>query len=138
MGVPYSQDLRLRVLEALDGGLSKMTAHKTFRVARSTIDDWVKLRATTGHVAATTRYHRGTLPAIWDLVVFEEFATRHCYSTLEAMKAAWHQEQGQLLSINTFSVAMKRIGWTHKKRVGSMPSVWEPSAPSDAPSSSKL
>ena len=129
MGAPYSQDLRLRVLGALDGGMSKMAAHKTFRVARSTIDDWVKLRATSGHVKATTRYHRGVLPAIPDLVVFEEFATRHQHSTLEGMKVAWHQERGQLLSINTFSLAMKRIGWTHKKRVGSMPSVWEPSAP---------
>jgi transposase len=126
MGAPYSQDLRRRVLQALDEGMSKMRAHQTFRVSRSTMDDWLKLRSTTGEVVAKTRYRRGTLPAIEDLEVFEAFALRHQHSTLEQIKRAWHQEKGQWLSINTFSLAMKRIGWTHQKRVGSTASVWQP------------
>lgn len=43
MGKAYSVDLRVRVLAAIDGGLSKMQAHKTFQVRRSTIDDWLRL-----------------------------------------------------------------------------------------------
>lgn len=55
MGAPYSQDLRFRVLSALDGGMSKMKAHQLFKVSRSTIDDWVKLRQRTGALQAGTR-----------------------------------------------------------------------------------
>ncbi len=60
MGSPYSQDLRLRVLASVDAGMSKMTAHRTFRVSRSTIDHWIVLRgivlrAQTGSVEAKTK-----------------------------------------------------------------------------------
>ena len=51
-GVSYSLDLRLRVVDAIDGGMSKMKAHQTFQVSRSTIDDWLKLRSETGSVSA--------------------------------------------------------------------------------------
>jgi transposase len=129
MGAPYSQDLRLRVLAALDGGMSKMKAHQTFLVARSTIDDWLQLRAHTGGVAVLPPVRRGPLPAIQDLGVFEEFATRHCYKTLAGMQDAWEQERGQRLSDNTFSLALRRIGWTRKKSAGSTVSVWGPAQP---------
>lgn len=129
MGAPYSQDLRLRVLAAIDGGLSKMSAHKTFRVARSTIDDWLRLRVQTGSVQVVPPVRRGPLPAISDLVAFEEFATRHRHKTLAGLQDAWEQERGQHLSDNTFSLAMKRIGWTRKKSAGSTQSVWGPALP---------
>ena len=117
MSSPYSQDLRLRVLASLDGGMSKMAAHRTFRVSRSTIDDWLRLREQTGSVTPNTTYRRGTPPAIADLEAFTRFARRHSGSTLSQMAQAWHEETGQKLSINTFSLALGRIGWTRKKRV---------------------
>ncbi len=58
MGKPYSKDLRLRVLNALNGGMNKMTAHKTFCVSRSTIDQWIALRARTGGVEANKCFLR--------------------------------------------------------------------------------
>ena len=129
MGAPYSQDLRLRVLSAIDAGLSKMKAHQTFRVARSTIDDWLLLRARTGSVEVVPPVRRGPAPAIDDLAAFEEFATRHRHKTLAGLQEAWEQETGQRLSDNTFSLAMRRIGWTRKKRAGSTVSVWGPALP---------
>ena len=121
--MPYSEDLRLRVLEAIDGGMSKMSAHKTFRVSRSSIDDWFKLREQTGHVKANTTYRRGKAPAIADLAAFEEFAHRHSGCTLEQMSVAWESETGIKLTLMPFSIALRRIGvkgkgWTRKKRVG--------------------
>jgi transposase len=106
--------------------MSKMTAHQTFRVARSTIDDWLQLRAQTGSVEVVSPVRRGPPPAISDLVAFEEFATRHRDKTLAGMQEAWQQERGQRLSDNTFSLALRRIGWTRKKSVGSTVSVWGP------------
>jgi transposase len=121
--MPYSEDLRLRVLQAIDDGMSKMTAHKTFRVSRSTIDDWFKLREQTGSVKANTTYRRGKAPTINDLQVFEEFAQRHSGCTLEQMAVAWEQQMGVRLTLMPFSIALRRIGakgkgWTRKKRVG--------------------
>lgn len=119
MGAPYSQDLRLRVLAAIDGGMSKMRAHKTYCVSRSTIDDWLKLRATIGAVPAKTR--RGCIGkrAVQDTQQFEAFAVRHRHATLKQMKRAWQEEAGQVLSEQTFSTMLKRLGWTRKKRVTS-------------------
>ncbi len=94
-----------------------MEAHRTFCVARSTIDDW---REQVGHFEATVRYQRGPAPAICDLGAFEAFARRHQEQTLAAMKNAWHKQSGQSVSCQTLSVMMKKIGWTRKKRALSM------------------
>ena len=132
--MPYSQDLRLRVLAAIDGGMSKMAAHRTFRVSRSTIDDWFKLRAQTGGVQANTTYRRGKAPTLEDLTVFAEFAQRHSGCTLAQMAQAWEQETGVKLTLMPFSQALQRIGWTRKKRVGATASATKPSGKSSAPS----
>jgi transposase len=121
--MPYSEDLRLRVLGAIDAGMNKMTAHKTFRVSRSTIDDWFELREQTGSVKANITYRRGKAPTINDLQAFEEFARRHSGCTLEQLAQAWQQETGVKLTLMPFSHALRRIGWTRKKRVGVTASV---------------
>ena len=127
MGQAYSQDLRVRVLEALDGGMSKMQAHRTFRVSRSTIDDWLTLREQTGALVPKARPGRRGRGAFADLAVFEAFATRHREATLGQMQVAWEQEQGQRLSQMTFSKWLRRLGWTRKKRVGATASATKPS-----------
>ena len=121
MGKGYSEDFRLRVLQRLDAGLSKMAAHRTFGVSRSTLEDWLRLREEQGHVRdqPTARPRWGALS---DLAVFGEFAARHQGATLGQMAKAWQQEKGQPLSINTFSLALQALGWTRKKRVFSIKS----------------
>ncbi len=123
MGAAYSQDLRLRVVGAIDGGMSKMSAHKTFRVSRSTIDDWLKQREAVGHLEARVYVRRGPLPKIADLGAFEAFALAHQEKTLLGMTQQWQRETGQSVSGQTLSVTMKKIGWTRKKRALSLPSV---------------
>lgn len=122
MGAPYSSDLRQRVLAAIDGGMSKMAAHKTFLVARSTVDDWLALRAATGSVQAKRGYQKGRARVLGEGATFESFAVRHAHKTLEQMAQAWKDETGQQVSRSTFSVALRQLGWTHKKRVGFTPS----------------
>jgi transposase len=119
MGAPYSQDLRWRVLAALDGGMCKMTAHKTFGISRSTIDDWLKLREQTGSVQANTTYHRGRQPALPDTSVVRAFVQKHQQGTLRQMALAWKKETGQQLSDVTFSSTLRCLGYTRKKRVTS-------------------
>jgi transposase len=114
MGKAYSVDLRMRVLAAIDGGLSKMQAHQIFQISRSTIDDWLKLRAQTGSVQAPEQRRRGRgLGAQED---FAAFAERHPHSTLQQMRQAWQQETQQSLSTMSFSRALRQRGYTRKKR----------------------
>ena len=50
---PYSQDLRLRVLAAVDRGVPREEAAKTFSVSVPTIKRWLKRRRETGDVEPT-------------------------------------------------------------------------------------
>ena len=46
----YSQDLRQRILRAVDQGMPRAEMIKTFAVSRSTIKRYFKLRRETGEV----------------------------------------------------------------------------------------
>lgn len=132
--MPYSKDLRMRVLEAVDGGMSKMQAHRVFRVSRVTIDRWLLLREQTGGVEAKTTYRRGRAATISDLVAFETFAQRHQSCTLAQMAVAWEAETGVRLTLMPFSYALRRIGYTRKKRAFSTPSAMPSAATSSCSS----
>src|SRR5688500_20129606 len=47
---PYSKDLRLRVLSAVDSGTPREQVAKTFSVSMPTIKRWLKRRRETGDV----------------------------------------------------------------------------------------
>lgn len=116
MGKAYSEDLRLKALAALDGGQTKMAIHKSFGIARSTLDDWIALREQQGHLTPVARRPR-TSQGFFNAARFEAFAHQHGHKTLGQMRLVWHQEQRQLLSEKTFSTWMQKIGWTRKKVV---------------------
>jgi transposase len=122
MGAPYSEDLRRMVLRAIDEGMGKMTAHKTFGISRSPIDDWLLLRSQHGSVKVLPRQRGKRATLLGAREAFAPFALRHAHSTLGQMQSAWQEETGQPLSLNTFSLALRHIGWTRKKRALSMPS----------------
>ncbi len=88
MGLYYSEDFRLRVLERVDVGMSKTQAHRTFGVSRSTVDDWLRLRDEQGHVRDKPRTPKQHA-ALSDLKVFGEFAARHLGATLEPPWSKW-------------------------------------------------
>jgi transposase len=97
--------------------MSKWQAHKTFGIRRSTIDQWLKLRAETGEVTATTHYRRGPVPALEDGLELRAFIEAHRSNTLEQLSDAWLQKKGQRLSGVTFSNTLRRLGYSRKKRV---------------------
>jgi transposase len=115
MGAPYSEDLRRRVLAAVDGGMSKWRVHQVFGVSRSTVDDWLKLRAETGGVKAKTDYYRGRAPMVADTPELRAFLTAHEGKTLAQLAAAWEAEQGQRVSVKTFHKTLQRLGYSRKK-----------------------
>ena len=68
MGKAYSYDLRIKVIEALDQGMKKTEASRTFNLSRNTIDLWLKKRELTGDYKAKKGYQRGHSHKIvdWD------------------------------------------------------------------------
>lgn len=73
---------------AVDGGMSKWGVHQTFGVSRTTIDDWLKLRAETGGVKAKTDYYRGRAPMVADTRELRAFLVAHEGKTLAQLAAA--------------------------------------------------
>src|SRR5947208_13246774 len=51
----YSLDLRTRVLSAIDGGMSRADAVRTFQVSLGSIKRWLRLRQTSGSLAPKPR-----------------------------------------------------------------------------------
>ena len=129
MGKAYSVDLRLRVLAAVDGGLSKMQAHQIFQISRSPIDDRLKLRAQTGSVKVPVPERRSGGRGLGAHEGFAAFARRHQHSTLEQMRDTWQQETQQSVSIMSFSRALRQRGYTRKKELP-LPRTMPPRAPS--------
>ena len=135
MGKSYSTDLRERVLEAIEEGMSKAHAHRTFHISRSTINHWFALRERTGGL--TPPPHRSRRTRQLEGQEFESFAHRNRHATLGEMAAVWRQEKGVSLSVMSFSRALSEIGWTRKKRVGVSKSAMKPSVRPGARGSKK-
>jgi transposase len=120
----YSLDLRLKVLDAVDRGIPRTEVVKTFGVSMPTIERYLRRRRRTGGVApkpspgrtpsilATTEERR----ALWSQLEENEEATleRHCQ--------LWERERRVKVSVSTMSRAVRKLGWTFKKRVWAPPS----------------
>lgn len=115
---PYSKDLRLRVLAAIDADEPREEVAKTFSVSMPTIKRWLKRRRETGDVepkpipgrparkgAVLKRWLPQQLEANDDL-------------TLEEHREAFEEEFGQRVSTSTVGRAIARLpggGWPIKK-----------------------
>jgi transposase len=111
-----SQDLRERVLRAVDQGYQRADIIKLFAVSRATIKRYLKQRRETGAVnvkAIPGRPPKKLAPLQAHLLAQLE---AHPDATLEADCQLWQEQQGVAVSTSTMSRAIKRVGWTRKKR----------------------
>lgn len=123
----YPIELRERAVAAIDSGMSKWAVHKTFKVSRSTLDDWLRLRDEAGSLEAVT-YQHGPKPAIADDEQTRAFFGEHSYKTLAELCELWLKRTGQAVSDVTMSKTLKRLGYTHKKRATSTENATKPNA----------
>ena len=114
MPVPYSYDLRRKVIEAIDGGMGKTQASKIFKISRNTINLWLHKRQETGEYRADDGYQRGYGAKITDLEDFKEFVRKRVCQTQREMAEAWPGK----ISDKTIGKALKKIGFTRKKTFG--------------------
>jgi transposase len=113
----YSEDLRIRVLAALDGGMSQAQAVSTFQVSVSSIRRWRTQQATLGHLHPKRPPGRPRKIGPDTEMRLRAQLTATPDATLGEHLSAWAREQGISLSRWTMSRAIARLRWSRKKRV---------------------
>lgn len=112
MGRPYSEDLRERVLSAVQGGLSVSEACRQFRVGRTSFYRWQNRHNEQGHCRALSLKGRPSQRRkIKDLAAFREFALQHSDKTQAEMAELW----GESVNQQIVSRALAAVGITRKK-----------------------
>ena len=112
----YSRDLRVRVLDALDGGMRRREVVRVFGVSSPTITRWRRRRRETGSLAPSPRPGPpGPLRAALRAGLLPRLAA-HPDATLEEHCRWWAEAHGVRPSHATMSRAITRdLGWTRKK-----------------------
>jgi transposase len=115
----YSMDLRERVLAAVGRGTPRKEIVRTLGVSEPTIRRYLRLRRETGTVAPkpypkrpfSVGHNVEQRRVLWNQL------QEHNDATLEKHCQLWESKQGVKVSISTMSRAIRRLGWTLKKRV---------------------
>src|SRR5215210_5531648 len=115
---PYSRDLRIRVLAAVDRGLPREEVAKTFSVSVPTIKRWLARRRQTGGIDARPIPGRPRVKG----AALQEWLPGHLQSnpdlTLEEHREAFEEAHGGTrVSASTVGRAIRRLpgGWPLKK-----------------------
>ena len=130
----YSQDLRDKMLAALDRGMPRKEAVGAFGVSPATLKRWLRRRRETGSVVPKRRLgmrlrigaSADERRALWRQL--EE----HPEATLEEHRELWEHERGVRVSVATMSRAIRRLGWTYKQRRWEPPSATRKNGPTGA------
>jgi transposase len=113
---PYSQDLRERVVKAVDEGHSRREIVKLFGVSDATIKRYLKLRRESGSLAPKPipGYPPRKLGALQEGL--QPQLEAHPDATLKEHCRLWETQTGAKVSISTMSDAIRRLKWTWKKK----------------------
>lgn len=113
---PYSTDLRTRVLAALDGGMPRAEAIRLFQVSQGSITRWRRLRRTTGTLTPGRPSGRPrTIPPRQEHLLRIQLDAAPDAS-LATHAAHWTDAHATPVSSWTMARAIRRLGWSRKKR----------------------
>jgi transposase len=111
----YPADFRDRLLRALDAGLARAEAARTFGVTDRTIRRWQQRRRESGTVAPTPRLGRRRRIGAAGEAALRDQVQAHPDATLAEHGAHWAAAQGVAVSVATMSRALRRLGLPLKK-----------------------
>lgn len=118
----YSDDLRQRILRAVDDGHRQAEIAAAFQVSLATIKRYLKLRRDTGQVAVNPIPGRPpTKRAAVEAKLPGQLAA-HRDVTLAEHCRLWAATHGQRVSRDTMRRAIAHLGWTRKKSRWWLPS----------------
>jgi transposase len=113
----YSEDLRLRVVAAIDGGMPRSEVVRVFGVSRATVARYLQLRRQTGAVGSRPRHGPPPITTSALAAALPARLAEQPDATLEELRTWWEQTSGMPVSLATISrVITRRLGWTRKKR----------------------
>lgn len=109
--MPYSVDLRKKIVDAIKNGMTQIDAAEVFNVSRRTIYSWLCIQEQTGSLEPQTGFQKGHSHGITDLDKFKKFVDQHADYTQEEI--AEHFSVGS----STIGRALKKISYVRKKRI---------------------
>ena len=113
----YSLDLRTRVLAAIDGGMSRTDAVCTFRVSLGSIKRWLKMRQSRGSLAPRERTGKTASISAAQMATLRFQLEQFPDASLAEHAQRWNADHATSLSQWTLGRAIRRLGWSRKKRV---------------------
>jgi transposase len=117
---PYSEDLRERVMAAIDRGDRREEVAERFSVSVPTITRWVRLRRETNGLAPRPVPGPPSVKLGALVDVLPKRLAERADATLEEQCTWWHERSGVVVSTATMSRGIARVGWTREE------SRWEP------------
>jgi transposase len=113
----FSLDLRKRVIAAVDSNMHVDEATKVFKVSRRVIYEWLELRKETGSLAPKSGYQKGHSHKITDWDQFKVFVEKHKHCASPQMRIEWKKLTGVEVCESVMLRALKKIGYTSKKKL---------------------
>jgi transposase len=111
----YPADFRDRLLRALDAGLARAEATRTFGVPDRTIRRWQQHRRETGSVAPKRRVGRCRHIGPWAEAALRAQVAAHPDATLAEHCTRWASDHDVTVSAATMSRALSRLRLPLKK-----------------------
>jgi transposase len=108
--MPYSLDLRERVIASVREGMTQTLASEVYKITRKTIYTWLKLEEAQGHLEPATGFQKGHSHGVKDLDGFRKFVDLHPDYTQEEMAKNFS------VGSSTISRTLEKIGYSRKKR----------------------
>lgn len=116
MPKPYSVDLREKVIQAVEDGVSIPEAAVRFSVSQKVIYNWQHLKNNTNSLEPKKGYQKGHSHSIPDLDLFAEFAKKHTTLNVPQIAAEWKKKHGVKVGREAVRLSLKKIGFTFKKK----------------------
>ena len=116
MAIAYSEDLRVRALNLLRRGISITQVSRGLQISRPTLYRWKDQVEKTGSTAPKKSVPPPHPSKIKDWQRFEEFVERNGDKTQKELALLWGG-----VSHHTISRALKKLGYTRKKRCDPAP-----------------
>ncbi|WP_324627415.1 helix-turn-helix domain-containing protein [Acinetobacter sp. MD2(2019)] len=91
-----------------------------FKIARTTLDLWIKLEKHQGNANRPHPDKAGRPYKIKDLQAFKSFVETTAFSQAKDLVPLFEQTFGYCVSYANILFALKKLGWSHKKRVFSI------------------
>ncbi len=115
--MPFSIDLRERVIAAVDNGMQITEASKVFKVSRRIVYHWQDLLKKTNSLAPKAGYQKGHSHKITDWNQFKMFVEKHQHCASPQMRVEWKKLTNVDVSKSVMLRALKKIGYTSKKKL---------------------